>query len=114
MVSRESVRRIALAFEETKEDPHFDKIAFKVKGKIFATLNLEHMRACVRLSAVDQDVFCAYDQEVIYPVPNAWGKYGWTLINLKKVKAVMFKDAITSAYCFVAPARLSKKYTELF
>lgn len=110
MISRALVRKLALAFDEAKEEPHFNKISFKVKGKIFATLNLEYDRACVRLSQVDQSVFCSFDVEVIYPVPNAWGKYGWTLINIKRIKTAMFRDALTSAYCFVAPPGLAKKY----
>lgn len=112
-MSREEARDFALSFDEVREAPHFDKIAFKVKGKIFATLNLVHFRACVRLSPVDQHVFCAYKEDVIYPVPNAWGKYGWTLIHLKKVRKSMFKDAMTSAYCHVAPPKLSAKYLEI-
>ncbi|MEQ1666726.1 MAG: MmcQ/YjbR family DNA-binding protein [Bdellovibrionales bacterium] len=112
MISKDEVRRLALSFEETSEEPHFDKTSFRVKGKIFATLNLEHNRACVRLSPIDQDVFCSFKKEVIYPVPNAWGKQGWTLISLKKVRKDMFKDILTSAYCFVAPAKLSSKYLE--
>lgn len=112
MVSREEVRMWALSFEGTSEEPHFNKTSFRVKGKIFATLNLEHDRACVRLSSIDQNVFCSFKINVIYPVPNAWGKCGWTLINLKKVRKDMFKDALTSAYCFVAPAKIAAKYLE--
>ncbi len=112
MISVQVIRKLALSFAETKEEPHFDKVAFKVKGKIFATVNLQHHRACVRLSAVDQDVFCSFDKEIIYPVPNAWGKYGWTLINTRKVRKDLFKDAITSAYCFVAPKKLAEGYIQ--
>jgi len=112
MVSRKIVRELALSFEATTEAPHFNKIAFKVKGKIFVTLNLEHFRACIKLSPVDQDVFCAFDKDIIYPVPNAWGKQGWTLINLKKIRKDMFMDALTSAYCTVAPEKFAAKYRE--
>ena len=97
MVNFASVRKLALSFEGTIETPHFEKIAFKVKNKIFITLNKEHHRACVKLSAIDQSVFCSYDPLIIYPVPNAWGKQGWTLINLKKVPKEMFMDALTTA-----------------
>jgi len=112
MISRDEVKKLALSFEGASEAPHVNKISFRVRGKIFATLNLEHDRACVRLSHIDQNVFCAYKEDVIYPVPNAWGKLGWTLINLKKVRKDMFKDAMTSAYCCVAPAKLAAKYLE--
>ena len=113
MISREEVRNWALSFEGASEEPHFNKTSFRVKGKIFATMNLEYDRACVRLSPIDQNVFCSFKIDVIYPVPNAWGKSGWTLINLKKVRKDMFKDALTSAYCFVAPAKMAAKYLEI-
>lgn len=98
MVSPEFVKEYALSFDKTDEHPHFDKISFRVKKKIFATLNIKMNRACVKLSPVDQDVFCSFDSSVIYPVPNAWGKQGWTLINLLKVRKSMFKDAMNCAY----------------
>lgn len=110
MMSRDEVRKFALSFECASEKPHFNKISFRVCGKLFATLNLEHDRACVRLSPIDQNVFCTYNVDVIYQVPNTWGKLGWTLINLKKVRKDMFNDAMTSAYCCVAPAKLAAKY----
>jgi hypothetical protein len=110
MVRVDTFRKLALSFEETTEAPHFEVTSFKVKGKIFATLNPPHHRGCVRLSPVDQDVFCAFDPEVIYKVPNAWAKYGWTNINLKKVKREMLLDALTTAYCTVAPPKLAMKY----
>ena len=113
MITRGEVRKWALSFDGVSEEPRFNKTSFRVKGKIVATLNLEHDRACVRLSPIDQDVFFSFKEYVIYPVPNAWGKSGWTLINLKKVRKDMFKDAITSAYCFVAPPKLSSKYLKL-
>jgi hypothetical protein len=46
----------------------------------------------------------------MYPVPNKWGKKGATVVELKKVKKEMFKDAIATAYCRVAPRVLSEKY----
>lgn len=64
----------------------------------------------VKLSLHDQSVFCAYDKTVIYPVPGGWGAKGATFIELKKVKKTMLKDAVTVAYCNVAPPGLSEKY----
>ena len=40
----------------------------------------------VKLSVIDQSVFCAFDETIIYPVPGGWGRQGATMINLKKVK----------------------------
>ncbi|MDQ3051473.1 MAG: MmcQ/YjbR family DNA-binding protein [Bacteroidota bacterium] len=110
MVSFSEVSGLALSYEGTDESPHFEIISFRVKKKIFATLNKTEGRACLKLSLIDQDVFCTANTEIIYPVPNAWGKYGWTLVNLKRVRKPVFRDALNCAYCNVAPAALSKKY----
>lgn len=106
MVSSETVRRLALAFPETDEHPHFQRSAFRVKKKIFATLSEKEQTVNLKLTPEDQAVFCAFDSTVIYPVPGAWGRQGFTTVNLKKVRMSMFRDALTVAYCTVAPAKL--------
>jgi hypothetical protein len=110
MMKIEEVKKIALSYPETDEHKHFDIISIRVKKKIFATLNLKENRACLKLSLVDQDVFAKFSNGVIYPVPNAWGKYGWTLVNLQKISKTQFKDALNCAFCNVAPLKLSKEY----
>jgi hypothetical protein len=110
MVSVETVRKMALTFEEAVELPHFERTSFRVNKKIFATMDLEKKLVCVMLSPVDQSVFTAFDPSVIYPVPNKWGLKGATYVELKKVRKDMLKDMLTVAYCTVAPKKLSEKY----
>lgn len=110
MVSIDTVRQMALAFPETDEHPHFDRKAFRVKKKIFATLDEKNNRVMVKLSMADQSVFCSFDKTIIYPVPGGWGMKGATYIDLRKVKRSMFKDALTVAYCTTAPPKLAEKY----
>ena len=110
MVSIEAVRELALSFPETDEHPHFHLTAFRVKKKIFCTIHAKENRVMVKLSPVDQSVFCTYDYSIIYPVPGGWGKKGATFIELTKVKKAMFKDALTTAYCTVAPKLLAEKF----
>jgi predicted DNA-binding protein (MmcQ/YjbR family) len=110
MINIETVRKLALAFDESEEKPHFDKQSFRVRKKIFATLDVRLGKAVLKLPAADQSVFSAYDSSAIYPVPGSWGRQGWTQIELKKVRKDIFKDAITTAYCAVAPKKLAEKY----
>lgn len=107
MVSIETFRKIALSFPATTEAAHFDITSFRVNKKIFATLNIKEGRATLKLSAQDQDLFCLYDKNVMYPVPGKWGNHGWTHISLKGIKKAMCTDAIATAYCTVAPEKLS-------
>ena len=110
MVSIETARKMSLSFPETDKHPHFHRMAFRVKKKIFATLSEKDMTMSLKLTLVDQSVFCAFDNTVIYPVPGGWGRMGFTYVNLKKVKKAMFKDALTVAYCTTAPPKLAEKF----
>jgi hypothetical protein len=110
MVSVEIFRQLALAFAEAVEQPHFEKTSYHVTKKIFATLDIKNRKAVVKLSAIDQSVFCSFNRNIIYPVSGKWGLHGWTMIELKLVKKAMLQDALTIAYCTVAPGRLAKKY----
>lgn len=107
MVNFELVKKIALSFPETTEELHFEKTSFRVKKKIFATFDNKLKRACVKLSPIDQDVFSASDKTIIFPVNNKWGKQGWTLIEMDKVNEAILIDALTTAYCEVAPKILA-------
>ncbi len=108
MVSIETVRQLALSFSDTDEHPHFHLKAFRVKKKIFATLDEKIGRVMVKLSLTDQSVFCAYDKSIIYPVPGGWGLKGATHIELTKIRKDMFKDALTVAYYNTVPVKRTK------
>jgi hypothetical protein len=97
---------MALSFPETNEEPHFEKTSFRVRKKIFATYDETKNRACLKLTEADQDIFSLAAPGIIYPVDNKWGKQGWTLVELAKVRKKLFSDALISAYKAVAPPKL--------
>ncbi|HVE60183.1 MAG TPA: MmcQ/YjbR family DNA-binding protein [Chitinophagaceae bacterium] len=105
MVDIKTFKELALSFPDTIEQPHFEKTSFRIKKKIFATLSIENNIACLKLSPIDQSVFCSIDKTIIYPVPNKWGQQGATLIDLKKVRKSILKDALTTAYNEVSKSR---------
>ena len=98
MINIDVLRQLAMWFPDTTEEPHFDKISFRVKKKIFATFDEKNNRAVVKLSLQDQSLFCTFDKTVMHPVNGTWGGQGWTIIELDKVKRAMLKDALKSAY----------------
>jgi hypothetical protein len=102
MVSLDTFRTLALSFPDATEELHFEKPSFRFKKKIFATLHVPSNRAVLKLTLEDQSVFCAYKEGVFFPVPGAWGKKGWTFVELKKVRKDMLKDALTQAYITVS------------
>ena len=110
MITIEQTRKAALSLPETEEKPHFNLTSFRVKNKIFATIHADKNYVMVKLSAIDQSVFCAYNKEVIFPVPGGWGKQGATFIDLKKVKKSMLLDALSTAWKTTAPPKLVERY----
>ncbi len=110
MVTVQEARQLALSFPETDEHPHFHLASFRVRKKIFCTIHEKDKKVMVKLTPTDQSVFCAFDKTVIYPVPGGWGTKGATFVELGKVKKAMLKDAMTVAYCTVAPPKLAEKF----
>lgn len=98
MVTLQQFRELAFTLPETEEVPHFAITSFRFKKKIFATLWEKENKAMLKLSLVDQSVFCAFDKTIFYPVPNKWGKQGATFIELSKVRKSMLADALACAY----------------
>ena len=102
------LRTLALSFPEASEEPHFEKISFRVRKKIFATYDQNTNQATIKLSEIDQDVFSSIPGGAISPVPNKWGKQGWTHIDMNKVNRDVFVNALTIAYCATAPKKLAQ------
>ena len=98
MVDIATFRKWALSFPDTTEEPHFHLSSFRFKKKIFATLWQKENRVMLKLSLIDQSVFCAFDKTIFFPVPGGWGKQGATFVELKKVRKDIFKDALKTAY----------------
>jgi predicted DNA-binding protein (MmcQ/YjbR family) len=98
MVTIEIFRTLALAFPEATEEPHFEKTSFRIKKKIFASFDEKNNHAVLKLNEIDQSVFCASSEMIFYPIPNKWGKQGWTIVELAKVRPEMFEDALKLSY----------------
>lgn len=110
MVTIEAARQLALSLPEAEEKSHFDIPDFRVKNKIFATLHVDKQYMMIKLSVEEQSVFCAFDKEIVFPVPGGWGRKGATFFNLKKVKKAMLLDALTVSWKTVAPKKMVEKY----
>jgi hypothetical protein len=99
MVSIETFKQIALSFEGTEVNPHFNRTAFKMINKrIFATLLEKDETANIKLSIADQEVYCEFDKNAVYPVPNKFGLQGWTTFELRKLPIELISDALLTAY----------------
>lgn len=106
MVTDKEMALWAMKYPDVLQSPHFEKTSFRIRKKIFATLDTKLRRATLKLTEIDQSVFSDYDRTIVYPVPGTWGKQGWTFFDLKKVRKSLFRDALATAYTTVAPKTL--------
>ena len=106
-MNSEAFRQLSLSFPEATEQPHFERNSFRVRKKIFATFDAKSRQVTLKLNEVDQSVFSAYNTEIIHPVPNKWGKQGWTIFHITQLPDEMMQDALTCAFKQVAPKTLA-------
>lgn len=100
----ETFRSIARSLEGVEEKPHFEKTSFRVKSKIFTTLEIATGLACLKLYPDEQSQWCQIDRS-IYPVENHWGTKGWTYLNLAHLEEGVIVDVLTDAYHTVKNTR---------
>lgn len=98
MVKPEEVKTIALSFEGSDERPHFERTAFTVKKKIFATISFKDRTLNIRFTPQVQMIFCPPGSDVIFAISNGWGRQGWTTIDLDKANKKLVKSALEEAY----------------
>lgn len=101
----EAFRILALTTDQSTEQPHFEKTSFRLKGKIFATLDDRSGTAVLKLTPVQQSVFCAFDPAICYPVPNKWGLQGWTEVRLEAIDDSFAADILQTAAGNISPKK---------
>ncbi len=108
MATGNDLRRLALALEGTTEAQHFDRAAFKV-ARIYVTLAADGKTANFKFTPDEQEFKCMMAPDAFAPVPNAWGKQGWTTATLAKMKAAELKAALEIAHQHALPTRKKKR-----
>jgi hypothetical protein len=104
MATSEDLRRMALSLEGTTEAPHFDRAAFKV-ARIYVTLAADGRTANFKFTPDEQEFKCMMAPGAFAPVPNAWGKQGWTTATLSRLGEAELRNALDAAWAGAAPKR---------
>ena len=97
MATAADLRRAALALEGTTESPHFDRAAFKAV-RIYVTLAPDGKTANFKFTPEEQEFKCMLAPQAFQPIPNAWGRQGWTTATLSKLSKAELQDALRIAY----------------
>lgn len=102
MASADDVRSIALALDGTSEAPHFDRAAFRV-ARIYATLAADRQTVNLKLSPEEQEFKVMMNPAAFAPVPNAWGRQGWTTVTLAQIQTDELAAALQMAWAHAQP-----------
>ena len=98
------VRKQALALSEATEAPHFQRTSFRVRGKIFATAEAEHLHVFVGEEARAQGL--ALHPGFIEKLP--WGaKIVGLRIHLPKAPPALVAQLLQQAWRAKAPKSLT-------
>ena len=108
MANAADLRRLALGLPGTTEAPHFDRAAFKV-ARIYVTLAGDGLTANLKLTPDEQALKCAVAAEVFAPLDNAWGRQGWTTINLATATEDDLRAVLDMAWRHAEPKVVARK-----
>ncbi|NEU11478.1 MmcQ/YjbR family DNA-binding protein [Methylobacterium sp. BTF04] len=100
----EDVRALALMLPEVTEGAHSGHPDFRVDGHIFATLWVEEERVVLKLAPADQAGLVEAEPDLFTPLPGAWGRRGWTTLDLWDSDEETLRSALLSAWRRVVPA----------
>jgi hypothetical protein len=108
MVRSHDLRRLALALTGTTEAPHFDRTACKV-ARIYVTVAPDKCTANFVFTPDEQELKCTVAPDAFEPVPNAWGKKGWTTATLSKLSVPELKAALAMAHAHAQPKKKMRR-----
>lgn len=112
MVKAEQMRKLALSLPEAEEKSHFEQPDFRVRNKIFAGLSPDGKRGTLKLSPEAQAMLLEARPGVFSPAAGAWGRKGWTHVELSKALLPELKELLNEAWALVAPKRLLAQHSQ--
>mgnify|MGYP000049967253 CR=1 FL=1 len=114
MIGSDHIRRMALSLPEAHEAPHFESTSFRVKGKIFATMDPAFAEGSLvlKLDPEDQHNLAQGHPGAVVAIEGYWGRNGWTRVYARDLAADDLATFLRMAWFNVAPKRLAKAFSE--
>jgi len=97
-MNADDFRRIALGLEGAIEGSHMDHPDFRVAGRIFASIHPDPRVGMVKLSLDQQARFVSEHPRAFAPEAGAWGRQGYTRVQLRAVDEETAGEALTLAW----------------
>lgn len=106
-MTEDGFREVLLALEGVEERAHMGHPDFRLQGRIFASLMADGVRANVKLAPDEQAAFVDESPGTFTPAAGAWGRQGWTTIQLAAANESTVRGACVLAWqaAVAAPPR---------
>jgi hypothetical protein len=101
----DDVRRIALSFPEAIEQETWGHPTFRVRGKMFAAMDVTGTSASVKASIEAQAALVGSEPET-FSVARYVGQHGWVSIDLRGVDPGEMAELLEDAWRATAPKRV--------
>ncbi len=111
-MTTDEFRCLALSLPEGFEGAHMGHADFRVGGKIFATLGPDEDWGMVKLTADQQASHVRAEPNVFQPCSGAWGRRGYTKVDLATAQESTVRQALVAAWRNTAPMRIAQLYDE--
>lgn len=106
MATAAQFRALCLSLPGAEEKSHFGKADFRVANKIFAGFSEDPQRGYFKARAELREELLAAGAGPFTPAQGAWGRHGWTYVDLPQVKLPLLREVVADAWRVVAPARV--------
>jgi predicted DNA-binding protein (MmcQ/YjbR family) len=94
--------------EDVEEKSHFQRPDFRVRGKIFAGLSEDGKTGTLKLTPEIQATLVD-DDSPFSPCQGAWGRSGWTYVELRRVDVAVLEALLTEAWQIVGTKKPTAK-----
>ena len=104
-VTLELVRALALTLPGATEEPHFDMVSFRVRGKIFATVPPDELHLHLFIDAAETEACVAEDPGAFEPL--LWGgKPRGLRVSIPAAAPDRIRELLEESWRRKAPAKL--------
>ena len=108
-MTAEDFRDLALSLPEATESAHMGHPDFRVRNKIFATLDPDETRGMAKLTPEQQALSIQSRPDVFQAVQGAWGRRGCTYVRLEIASKPEVLQVLVAAWQNTAPKRLARQ-----
>jgi hypothetical protein len=106
MIDEQTMRQLALALPHVDEHTHWERPAFRVHKKIFATLWPRQQQVVIKLTAGEQARLISLDPITYSPATGKWGQQGYTIAQYDNLTAEECSWLLRQSWQLLAPKRL--------